>query len=380
MTGLLNRILRRLTWLLCRLLPVHKRKIVVSSFYGRGYSDNPKAIVAELLARNCPYRVIWLTRGQAAIDSLPPQVEHCNYDSLRMIYELSTAALWIDNCRKEARYKKRKQLYMQTWHGFALKRIEKDAINTFPPYYEAFAKRDSAFCDVIISDSAFMTQIYRNSFWYEGEIAEFGAPRNDALLAADTHCAQKVRHELGLPENCRTVLYAPTFRADLSLNAYCLDYQRLRQACQQRFGGTWIVLIRLHPNIMQQACQLDFDGQTIFDATAYQDMQELLSTVDMVISDYSSLMFDFALSRRPCFQFAADIEAYKNDRNFYIPLDSLPFPLAVDNAEMEQRILHFENKAYQEKLDAFFAHYGIIQDGQAAVRCVDWLLQHLQEG
>ena len=160
-----------------------------------------------------------------------------------------------------------------------------------------------------------MTQIYRNSFWYEGEIAEFGAPRNDALLAADTHCAQKVRHELDLPENCRTVLYAPTFRADLSLNAYCLDYQRLRQACQQRFGGTWIVLIRLHPNIMQQACQLDFDGQTIFDATAYQDMQELLSTVDMVISDYSSLMFDFALSRRPCFQFAADIEAYKNDRN-----------------------------------------------------------------
>lgn len=377
MKNIIKKIINRAVWLLCRMLPVEKNKIVVSSYYGRGYCDNPKAIVNELIKRNYSGRIIWLTRGHEAADSLPERVEACDYDSLRMIREISTAQIWIDNCRKEARYKKQQQIYVQTWHGFALKRIEKDALSTFPEYYEGFAKRDSSFCNLIVSDSDFMTRIYRQSFWYSGEIKKFGAPRNDIMQEDAQPYRLKVAQTLGLPQDCHTVLYAPTFRADLSLTTYCLDYQRLRSACQKRFGGNWVVLVRLHPNIMKKSADLCLDNISTFDATAYQDMQELLAAVDVVVSDYSSLMFDFALTDRPCFQFATDIEDYKQDRNFYLPLDKLPFPLAVDNDQMEQNILAFEPQAYTVNLHRFINEYGIISDGQASLRCVDWILQQL---
>ena len=104
-------------------------------------------------------------------------------------------------------------------------------------------------------------------------------------------------------------------------------------------------------------------------------MQLLLAGCDAVITDYSSLMFDFALTRRPCFQFAMDIEAYKGDRNFYFPIDETPFPLAVSNEEMVQKILQFDEASYQADWDAFYQKMGFCEDGNASERCVQWILK-----
>lgn len=192
--------------------------------------------------------------------------------------------------------------------------------------------QDSAQCDLMVSGSGFMTRLYQNAFWYDGPVAEYGSPRNDVFFSPQPRLIQKVHRAFSLPEKQKLVLYAPTFRTDHSSRAYSLDVPGLLDACQARFGGSWSCLIRLHPNVAKHSAGLfAYDGTTILNATAYPDMQELLCTVDMLITDYSSCMFDFALSGKPCLQFATDIESYRQDRNFYFPLDRLPFPLASSN-------------------------------------------------
>lgn len=370
-----------LSWILYRALPVQNNKVVFSSFYGRGASDNPKAIVDALA--NCSEKldIVWLAKDPAHA-GVPEGVRVVRYDTPAAIRELSTAKVWVDNCRKGARYKKKGQYYMQTWHGFALKRIERDVADKLNTpenaVYAAYAKRDSAQIDAIISNSTFMTKIYQQSFWYDGPVLAYGSPRNDILVHPPVQAKKQVARTLQLPEDCRYILYAPTFRADHSLQAYDLDYRAVCDACEQRFGGKWIALVRLHPNIMQLAKELTFDRKTTFDATAFDDMQLLLSACDAVITDYSSLMFDFALTRRPCFQFATDIDAYKTDRNFYFPIDETPFPLAKSNAEMVQYIRNFDDSAYQKDWDAFYKKMGFCEDGQAAQRCVQWILNKIK--
>lgn len=376
-----KKIQKGLAWLLYRALPVQKNKVVFTSFYGRGASDNPKAIVDELAKRPEQLDIVWLAKDTAHA-GVPEGVRVVQYDTPAAIREMSTAKVWVDNCRKGARNKKKGQYYMQTWHGFALKRIERDVADKLNTpenaAYAEYAKRDSAQIDAIISNSTFMTKIYQESFWYHGPVLEYGSPRNDLLVHPSADARKTIAKALHLPEDCRYIMYAPTFRADHSLDAYNLDYHAACHACEQRFGGKWIMLVRLHPGVMQLAKDLKFDNQVTFDATAFDDMQLLLSACDAVITDYSSLMFDFALTRRPCFQFATDIDAYKTDRNFYFPIDETPFPLAKSNAEMVQHILDFDDAAYQKDWDAFYQKMGFCEDGQATQRCVQWILDKIK--
>ncbi|MCI6926258.1 MAG: CDP-glycerol glycerophosphotransferase family protein [Butyricicoccus porcorum] len=369
-----------LAWTLGSVLPVKKNKIVFTSYYGRGYSDNPKAVADELLKRDEDLDLVWLANDPEKAGT-PSGVRVVRYDTMAAIRELCTARVWVDNCRKGARHKKAGQYYMQTWHGFALKRIERDVADTLSKEdatYAAYAQRDSRQIDAIISDSTFMTKIYQQSFWYDGPVEQYGSPRNDILVHPPKDAKEKVYRALHLPEGSNLVMYAPTFRADGSLDAYSLDYHAVCAACEKRFGGKWIALVRLHPHVMQRAKDLHFDNKTTFDATAFDDMQLLLSACDAVITDYSSLMFDFALTRRPCFQFATDIDAYKNDRNFYFPIDDTPFPLAKSNEEMMQHIAAFDEAEYQRDCAAFFEKMGFCVDGKASARCADWILERVK--
>ncbi len=365
-------------WAFGRVLPIQKNKIVISSYYGRGYGDNSKAIVEELLKRKCDLDIVWMVNDDAAAKTLPPGVRPARNTLWNRIYELCTAKVWIDNCRKGARVKKSGQWYLQTWHGFALKRIEKDAAASLPADYAQYAGRDSAQTDLIVSNSALMTKIYKESFWYSGEVLEFGSPRNDIFFAPEENVKEKVRTALGVPEGYSMVLYAPTFRADGSMDAYAVNYARLQRALGQRFGGQWVVLIRLHPNVMSKAKDLDIDGINTIDATRYDDMQELLAASDVVISDYSSLMFDFGLTKRPCFQFATDIAAYEKDRNFYFPLSKMPFPLAESNNALESAIQNWKQEEAGSAWDAFCAEFGICEDGKASAHCADWILEKMK--
>lgn len=363
-------------WLLGRLLPVKKNKVVISHFYGRGFGDSPGAIARALLEADPTLDIRWLLTSPD--QALPDGIRPVSYRPLSRIIELSTARVWIDDCRKGARFKKKDQIYLQTWHGFALKRIEADAVGALDPGYEAYARRDGEQTDVMISGSRFMTELYHSSFWYDGPVEEFGSPRNDVLFQPAAPLRQKVCKVLGIPQEKKLVLYAPTFRVDGSLTPYSLDIPAVLEACNRRFSGDHVLLLRLHPNIESKADFLPCDGKTVFQATHYPDMQELLSAADVVISDYSSLMFDFALTGRPVFQFATDIDAYRQDRSFNFPLDQLPFSLAEDNEALQRCIAEYDPVKAAAQWSRFSQAHGIHEDGHAAQRCAQWILARMR--
>ena len=363
-------------WCVCRLFPVNSKKVVISSYYGRGYGDNLKYVADKLLASGKKLKIVWLVNSDSEKQSLPEGIKTSKVTSAAAIYHLSTAKVWMDNCRKGfVMFKRKKQMYIQTWHGFALKRLEKDACNSLSDKYIRDAKSDSRRIDHIISDSTFMTGIYKSAFWYDGDILEWGSPRNDIIINPSDELKNKVFEYFNLSEGKKIVLYAPTFRADLSNDAYSLDYKRLQKACAKRFDGDFAVLVRLHPNIIKNCDSMDFDTNNIVNASYYPDMQELLAVADIVVSDYSSLMFDFALSFKPCFQFATDIEDYKKDRNFYFDIEALPFNLSKSNDELENSILNFDEDKYKVKLGEFYDSVGMIKDGDSSEKCAELVLK-----
>ena len=365
-------------WKCWGLLPISRKKILFSSYYGRGFSDSPKAIAQELLRRRSDLDLCWLVKNQQEADTLPPGIRPVFMDGRHRVREMATARIWVDNCRKYERFKRKGQFYLQTWHGFTLKRLEADAIGDLDPAYVAGAKRDAAQTDLMVTGSAFMKDIYTRSFWYDGPVEPWGTPRNDCFFREDAQLNDRIRDFFGLSRQTRLLLYAPTFRSDHSTACYGLDARAALRACEQRFGGSWAALIRLHPNVAHQSADLfSYDGSTVLDATGYPDMQELLCGCDLLITDYSSSMFDFALRGKPCIRFALDVEAYRRDRNFYFELEALPFPMAENNEALCDQIAAFDAQAQAERWAQFQAENGFCEDGNAASRCADWILSKL---
>ncbi len=376
---MLNKLLYVFCCAVFSLLPIKKNRVVFSSYYGCGYSDNSKAIAEELIKRGSDAELIWLCKSEREAATLPPQVKPCPHNSLKRVYALATARVWVDNARKYERLcKKKGQRYLQCWHGFPLKRIEKDALDHLAPNYEHGAIRDSKNIDLLLAYAKVDRDILRRCFWYDGEIAVWGVPRNDVFINPNTETAQKVRKAFSLPENRRLLLYAPTFRADNSTDAYEIDVTRIKDACEKRFSGEWTVLIRLHPNIAKQSEGLfAYDSKDIVDATLYPDMQELLTSCDILITDYSSSMFDFGLSGRLCLRAAYDIESYKKDRNFYFDFEELPFPLAYNNDELIAAIEQYDADKYEIDRKEFYKKTAFVADGKASSRCADWIEQNI---
>ncbi len=355
-----------LCWALCRLLPVKENKVVFSSAGGRGFGDNPKAIALDLLERAPHLDLVWLCRDVST--PLPQGIRAVRYGSAAAVKELSTAKVWVNDSRGGAKYKKKGQKYLQTWHGFPLKHIEKSAKNLPQPYVEQ-CKKDASMTDLMVAGSEFLAKVYKEDFWYDGEIGLYGSPRNDVFFRGTEDVKDKVCAHFHLPKKKKILLYAPTFRDDGRTDCYALDTEKVLAT----LGEDWALICRLHPNIASKVTGIfPYDGARVLDGGQYPDMMELLLACDMLVTDYSSSMFDFALSGRPCIRFATDLESYEKDRGFYFHLRSLPFPLATDNDEL-CRLLCLPQDLSAWK--TFAEENGICEDGNAAKRCTDWILQ-----
>lgn len=362
---------------LFRLFPINSRKIILCSYFGKGYGDNSKYIAEEIIDKGLDYDMVWLLNKELMNNhNLPSQVRPVLYDSIWSIYEMATAAVWIDNARQPYYIRKRKgQYYIQAWHGSpAMKKIEKDAENSLSEGYVRQAIFDSKKADLFLSNCKWYSDLARSSFWYDGEILECGTPRNDILFKTNVVLQNEVRQYFNLSKHSKIALYAPTFRTDYSLDAYKLDYKNFIAKLIEKFGGEWTLLVRLHPNIQNKADELLL-GEDIINASGYDDLQELLTVADLVVTDYSSLMFDFALRRKPCLLYAVDIEEYKKDRDFYFSFNELPFPLAESNSQLMSVIERFDNDKYVQDVNKFFLNIGSVENGQASELVVERIKQ-----
>jgi CDP-glycerol glycerophosphotransferase len=360
------------------MLPVKRNKVFLFSYYGSQYGCNPKYITEYILA-NYPadkFDLVWAF-NKLDLNKAVAGVRKVKTMSFKYFYELCTSQIIITNFRTTDLFVKRKnQYYIQTWHSsLRLKQIEKDAENSLPDHYVQMAKKDSLKCDLLLSGSRFGTEIFKRSFWYDGEIFEHGIPRNDLLFQSNSNKRDEIKHRLNIQYETKVLLYAPTFRKGNNLDVYDLDYSQIVEKLTNKFGGEWMVLVKLHPHLLSQSNGLVY-GEKVMDVTAYDDVQELLFIADVLISDYSSLIFDFSITNRPCFLYVPDVVEYINqDRELYFDLMELPFISATSNKDLIKKIEEFQYEKYKKGLSKFLEDVGSYEDGKAS----EHLIKHINK-
>ena len=365
-------------FLIFKIFPVNKKKVVCCSAKGKRYGDNPKYIIDSLLKKKADTEIIWLSRDPENA-GVPPQAKVKKYAYFSEIYHLSTSAVWIDSHTKPYGTLKRKnQLYIQTWHGsYGLKKFGFELEKNLPLYDKLILKSNSRNFDYLVSNSKQTTRIYRDSFRYNGKFIEHGSPRNDLFFIENSGLKTSVCKHFGI-EGKKIALYAPTYRNSLLTDCYNVDFDRLISSLERKFGGEWVVLVRLH--LINNASAADYVeyNDRILNASNYDVMQDLLVASDVLISDYSSCMFDFVTKRTPCFIYATDSDRYNEDRGCYFELDELPFPVAKDNDELEKNILAFDDGKYQRELDALFNRVGLCESGRASDIVADMVIDFIR--
>jgi CDP-glycerol glycerophosphotransferase len=377
----------RYIWIVClfhifHLLPINKRKVVICNVWGFG--DNAKYVTEELLCRKIemedkgnqrnPFMIYFITNNPKSAYA-PEGIKVLKTNSIRAIFALATGKVWVDNNRKESYIRKRKdQYYIQTWHGgIALKKIEKDYEEQLGAKYVANAKRDSKMADLYVSNSSFCTNMYRNSFWYDGEILECGSPRNDILIQPNSALMREVRNRLEIDQNVHIALYAPTYREGNNTKPYELNFHELLHVLENKFSGNWIIAVRLHPLVSEQSSFITYDSQ-IINASHYRDIYELMAAADLLITDYSNIMFEFSFMKRPVLLYALDEAEYTKDRGFYFEYAELPFLKANREEELFNHIANYDPDKDQEKVQKFLDTLTIYETGEASKQVVKRIL------
>ncbi|CRK81681.1 CDP-glycerol glycerophosphotransferase family protein [Neobacillus massiliamazoniensis] len=350
-------------------LPIKNNKIFLFSYYGSQYGCNPKYISEHILKRypKDKFDLVWAFNDLSNKGNIAG-VRTVKTMSIKYFYELCTSKIVITNFRTTNLFRKRKnQFYIQTWHSsLRLKQIEKDAEDLLPLDYVEMAKQDSRKIDLLLSGCKVSTEILKRSFWYNGEIFEQGTPRNDLLFQQSKDLRKNLLNKLNIPDDYRVVLYAPTFRKNNQFEVYNLDYPKILEKLSDKFGGRWIFLVKLHPHMLSQDRQFMGNNQMVKDVTKYDDIQELLSIADVLISDYSSLIFDYSITKRPCFLYVPDLFEYTHqDRPLYFNLTDLPFTTATNNPMLLEKIDYFNTNEYNKTMADFLTKTGSFEEGKA---------------
>ncbi len=352
----------------------------ITWFVYRGlFADNPRAVYDALLARRGPVdRHRWICTAKTQ-DSFPPGIEPVLFGTPEAVAALESADLVVGNdCISLNWTKKAGATYLQTWHGTPLKRIHHDIPNA-PEGWLLKPDRDVARWDLLLSPNAPTTERLRHAFRYQGPIHETGYPRNDVLCRPDRdEVRARVRAELGIPDGVTAVLYAPTWRDDLVLSGAGTPQVQLPldlDALAARLGSDHVLLLRLH-SIVSDRLELE-PGSPVVDVSDRPESGELYLAADVLVTDYSSAMFDFGVTGKPMLFFTYDLEHYRDDlRGFYVDLAEIaPGPLLRTSDELVAAIADIDGViadhagSYARFRETFCA----LEDGHATERVLDLL-------
>jgi CDP-glycerol glycerophosphotransferase len=342
--------------------------VVFDSYFGRQYSCSPRAIYQELVRRGSDLECVWVTQdGQFETDGATTVLRN----SRAHFEAISSARFLVNNSRQPPEFLKRDdQVYLQTWHGTPLKRLGSDVPNDLVAAraFKDDLVRDVASWDYLVSPSPFATETLCRAFDFRGEVIESGYPRNDLLShTGGAEIGARVRRELGIPDGKRAVLYAPTWREDHYLRD---DGGSLGLA---DLPDDHVLLLRRHYFIAPRGRVLE--APRAVDVSHYPDITELYLAADVLVTDYSSAMFDFAVTGKPMVFYAYDLERYRDTlRGLYIDLETVaPGRVVRTAAELAQALMTIEADIprYAAKYAAFLDRFCPFDDGQAAARVVD---------
>lgn len=351
-------------------LPIQRTKIFFDSYDGKGYGCNPKYIAEYLLKHHSNLELVWDVM-KLEKSELPEQIKQVERYSCEYYRELYTAGIVIQNVGIDGfPYKRKEQYTIHTWHGSGCyKKAGIHACLNNEKLVETVVDNFKN-VDLVISNTYGNSKVFRESFLYEGEIAEYGSPRVD-IIFRNAGVRDRICKQFHIPTEKKILLYAPTYRdqKDQSFSQYDLDMNSVLEKLEKRFGGEYVLMYRFH----QMLYQYD-EGKSFYpygiNISMYHDVMEFLVAADVLITDYSSIMWDFGLQRRPIFLYQNDAKQYTDDRGFYKPISTWPYPIAHTQQELLDNIKNFDEQDYLKKLEAFIAADPSYDDGYATERVV----------
>lgn len=354
--------------------------VILETFFGRNYSDSPKYIFEYMNEHYAgKYKYVWILNKK---EKLPYPAVCVKRFSLRYFYYMAVAKYFVFNVRQPKYIEKRKgTIFLETWHGTPLKKLAFDMEDntSASPLYKRDIYIQSRSWDYLIAPNQFSLDVFRSCFMYDGKMLKSGYPRNDILHLEEKRQAAltaEIKQELGIPEDKKVILYAPTWRDDefYGHGQYKFTLELDLALLQKELGDEYVVLLRTHYFIVDSLDLTAFDGFA-FNGSTYNDIARLYLISDILITDYSSVFFDYANLRRPMLFFTYDLEKYRDIlHGFYIDMEEeLPGPMLFTTEEIVdsiRKLPELEDR-YREKYDAFYEKYCSWEDGNASKKVVE---------
>ncbi len=358
-------------------LPVKKNRVMVYIHDRKGFTCNPKYIVKKLKEKyGEKIEIIWTTMHPETCQEIKELgVSVIKSNTKEQFTKYLRTRFFITNDAFPAWAMHRpNQKWMNTWHaGMNYKHIGYDYLAPQSSIAAKLYRIKNRQPDFFLSGSEFFTKDTSVSFRLDEKVfVPTGLPRNDVFFEDCSSVDAKVRATYDIAKDTHLAIFAPTFRRGMKSDTYGMDFDSIRGALETRFGGKWEILFRNHNFVKGKK---KYAGA--IDVSSYHDMQELMCAADVLISDYSSCLYDFCLSKKPAFVYATDLDNYMyNDRSFAYDFSKWPYPVATSNDELVERILNFNESEYKTKVDEHLTDAVAYDKGNASEQVADLIAEY----
>ena len=395
----MNKMKKKYLCIFFRCIPIRKNTVLFCSFNGQ-YNDNPKYISDKLHEMYPTIKVVWCKSSKSNED-FPKYAEIVEEDSVAFYKYVNSAQVIVDNqmgiravrVSKKFRIKKllkilyskkrKKQYNISTWHGTPLKNIGMDELSC-QGKEEIFITNS----DYIVAGCQHTKNALLTASRDVLSVKMYGTPRNDLLIEHNVNI-EELKKKFNIPLNSKVVLYAPTFRNDINNSGvnqmHELQFDKILEQLNLKFSSEWCFVFRIHQAVLDKIdigkIVNKYKKYKIVNGNLGDDMAEYLLCADVLITDYSGSMFDFALTKKPCFLYAPDRKHYEEqERGFYMDYEKLPFSYAYTSNELIEKIRKFDEVLYKQNVEKFLHDIGNIEDGHATERIVDDIRYFMETG
>lgn len=375
--------------LIYKYIPIDNNMILFVAYHGRGYLCNPKYLHKYLINNDKfkNYKFIWAAKNPKSVKINNAKI--VKYNGILYFYYLARSKYWIINC-KMPNYilKKEKQVYIQTWHGTPLKRLAHDInIGRNATFYRTKVSKEQMTSsydndvkkyNYFISPNKFSTEKFKTSFRVsEDKIIETGYPRNDFLTNITEEEIKELKKKYNIPINKKVILYAPTWRDDsFDSKGYIFELKVDFKRWKEYLGDEYIVIFK--PHYLIRNIYNNENDNFVYTIKEDEDINELYVISDILVTDYSSVFFDYAILKRPIYFYMYDLEQYRDKlRGFYLDINKdLPGDIITDELELLKKISNNEEYLNNNinKIQEFNKVYNNLQDGECCKRVIEKIL------
>lgn len=380
-----TKIIYKTIFKLVGMLPKDSKLVIFESYLGKQYSCNPRAIFEFLKEHHPEYKMYWSIDPHFASAFEDKDLMVVKRFTIKWLFLMARARYWVSNSRLPIWIPKpTNTIYLQTWHGTPLKRLAADMEEVHLPNMDAEKYKseflaESSRWDYLISPNRYSTEIFKRAFAFKKEIIEIGYPRNDVLYKGNNpEFKSSIKKKLHIPANKKVILYAPTWRDNEfdDEGVYRFNLKLNLEKMREQLGQDHVILLRLHYLISDNLNLSEYEG-FVYNTSKYEDIRELYLIADLLITDYSSVFFDYANLKRQMIFFVYDIEIYRDRlRGFYFDFETeAPGPLVKTTEEVIEKIKQCEaNEGKLHKnFDSFFQKFCYLEEGESSKRLVEKL-------